>query len=72
MNISIDLKGDVKRLDHKIPENRQGISLKKEEARMIADKAIMEEFNLDASLLNMVSEKNEQRPGNKTTYIKVK
>ena len=62
VNISIDLKGDVKRLDHKIPENRQGISLKKEEARMIADKAIMEEFNLDASLLNIVSEKNEQRP----------
>ena len=62
VNLSIGLNGKVKRFDHKIPEERPGLSLSKKDAKVLADNEVFKRFNLEAPELIIISEQNEQRP----------
>ena len=62
INLRMDLQGRVNYFDHTIPEERSGVSLSKEEARVIADEAIKERFGLDVASLKVVSEISKQQP----------
>jgi uncharacterized membrane protein YagU involved in acid resistance len=62
INLRMDLQGRVNYFDHIIPEERSGVSLSKEVARVIADEAIKKRFGLDVASLEVVSEISKQQP----------
>ena len=60
--VSVDFDGNPIRFYNKFPENEAGLSLSQADAKVIADKALSDHFNLSASDLSLVSAIESQKP----------
>ena len=60
--VSVDFKGNPIRFYNKFPENEVGASLSQSDAKVIADQALSEHFNLSTSMVSLVSAVESQKP----------
>ena len=60
--VSVDFEGKPIRFYNKFPENEAGAILSQAEAKIIADQALSDHFNLNQSMVSLVSAIESQKP----------
>lgn len=60
--LALNNRNEVFRIEHKLPEDREGKELSEQEARSLAHSAIAEKFGIDASTLKEISATPTKRP----------
>ena len=60
--VTIDGEGKIRQVQHRLPEQRPGVRLSRDDARALAQREIQQRFGLDTVALREVSAEQEQRP----------
>jgi len=60
--VTIDGEGKIRQVQHRLPEQRPGVRLSRDDARALAQREIQQRFGLDPVALREVSAEQEQRP----------